>query len=164
MSAQSASQNKAASIVGVRTGRHGSGSSSGRHGEHQTFWPCASRVPFRRSARQRPWQRTRDRLDPPLLCAQSVERCVDLALAPSPSTCPRLEVAVSGVSARRVESFEPGRSPGSRSAPRRDRAHANPGAQAGAGSPTCASPLLPPPHGHAVVMAAPFAPCMASRG
>jgi hypothetical protein len=42
------------------------------------------------------------------------------------------------VSARRVESFQPGRSPGSRSAPRRDRAHANPGAQAGAGSPACA--------------------------
>ena len=27
----------------------------------------------------RAWQRTRDRLDPPLLCAQPVERCVDLA-------------------------------------------------------------------------------------
>ena len=60
------------------------------------------------------------------------------------------------VSSRRVESFQPGRSPGSRSAPRRDRAHANPGAQAGAGSPACASSLLPPPHGHAAVMAAPW--------
>ncbi len=118
------------------TDRHGSGSSSGRHGEHQTFGlalPVSTFGGVRYSGHG--GERRTGSIHPGVRPSRALHRSRTPRWRRARARC--LQVSGAAHAGSRVSS--PGDHPARGSAPRRDRAHANPGAQAGAGSPACAS-------------------------